>query len=45
MEEGDPGECERIARSRKTAMNIAKRAQMLVLAAHAVFPISKLLWS
>ena len=33
MEEGDRGECERIARSRKTAVNIAKRAQMLVLAA------------
>src|SRR3984893_6822403 len=32
MEEGDLGECERILRSRKTAVNVAKRAQMLVLA-------------
>jgi len=30
MEEGDLGECERILRSRKTAVNVAKRAQMLV---------------
>ena len=36
MEEGDRGECERIARSRKTAVNIAKRAQMLVLAARGL---------
>ena len=33
MEEGDRGKCERIARSRRTAVNVAKRAQMLVLAA------------
>jgi hypothetical protein len=33
MEEGDLEECERIVRSRKTAVNVAKRAQMLVLAA------------
>ena len=36
MEEGDRGECERIARSRKTALNVAKRAQMLVLAARGL---------
>ena len=36
MEEGNRGKCERIARSRKTAVNIAKRAQMLVLAAHGL---------
>ena len=36
MEEGDRGECERIARSRKTAVNIAKRAQMLVLASRGL---------
>jgi len=36
MEEGDLGECERIVRSRKTAVNIAKRAQMLVLAARGL---------
>jgi transposase len=33
MEEGDRSECERIVGSRKTAVSIAKRAQMLVLAA------------
>src|SRR6266481_3349861 len=36
MEGGDRGECERLARSRKTAVNIAKRAQMLVLAARGL---------
>ena len=36
MEKGDRGECERIARSRKTALNVAKRAQMLVLAARGL---------
>ncbi len=36
MEEGDLDECERIVRSRKTAVNIAKRAQMLVLAARGL---------
>jgi transposase len=36
MEEGDRGECERIARNRKAAVNIAKRAQMLVLAARGI---------
>jgi hypothetical protein len=36
MKEGDRGECERIARNRKTAVNIAKRAQMLVLAARGL---------
>jgi transposase len=33
MEEGDRSECERIVRSRRTAVSIARRAQMLVLAA------------
>ena len=33
MEEGDRCECERIVRSRRTAVSIARRAQMLVLAA------------
>lgn len=33
MEEGDRTECERIVRSRRTAVSIARRAQMLVLAA------------
>ena len=33
MEEGDRSECERIMRSRKTAVSKARRAQMLVLAA------------
>jgi transposase len=36
MEEGDRGECERIARSQKTAVNIAKRARMLILAARGL---------
>jgi hypothetical protein len=36
MEEGDPGECERIVRSRETAVNIAELAQMLVLAARGL---------
>jgi FixJ family two-component response regulator len=36
MEEGDSSECKRIAGSRKTAVNIAKRAQMLVLAARGL---------
>ena len=36
MEEGDLGECERIVRSRKAAVNVAKRAQMLVLAARGL---------
>ena len=36
MEEGDLRECVRIVRSRKTAVNIAKRAQMLVLAAQGL---------
>jgi transposase len=36
MEEGDLRECERIVRSRKTAVNIAKRAQMLILAARGL---------
>jgi len=31
MEEGDRSECERIMRSRKTAVNMARWAQMLVL--------------
>jgi hypothetical protein len=30
MEKGDRSECERIVGSRKTAVSIAKRAQMLV---------------
>jgi hypothetical protein len=33
MEEGDRSECDRIVGSRKTAVSITKRAQMLVLAA------------
>jgi|HubBroStandDraft_3_1064219.scaffolds.fasta_scaffold92801_1 transposase len=33
MEEGDRSECERVVRSRRTAVSIARRAQMLVLAA------------
>jgi transposase len=33
MEEGDRSECERIVRRRRTAVSIARRAQMLVLAA------------
>ena len=33
MEEGDRSECERIVRSRRTAVSIARRAQMLFLAA------------
>ncbi len=33
MEEGDRSECQRIVRSRRTAVSIARRAQMLVLAA------------
>jgi transposase len=33
MEQGDRSECERIVRSRRTAVSIARRAQMLVLAA------------
>jgi hypothetical protein len=33
MEESDRSECERIVRSRGTAVSIARRAQMLVLAA------------
>jgi hypothetical protein len=36
MEEGDRGGCERIARSRRTTVNVAKRAQMLVLAARGL---------
>jgi transposase len=32
IEEGDRSECERILRSRKTAVNVARRAEMLVLA-------------
>ena len=36
MEEGDRGECERILRSRKTAVNVARRAEMLVLAARGL---------
>ena len=32
MEEGDRSECERILRSRKTAVNVTRRAEMLVLA-------------
>ena len=36
MEEGDRSECERILRSRKTAVNIARRAEMLVLAARGL---------
>src|SRR6516165_3782926 len=36
MEEGDRSECERILRSRKTAMNVARRAEMLVLAARGL---------
>jgi transposase len=33
MEEGDRNECERIVASRKTALSVGKRAQMLILAA------------
>jgi hypothetical protein len=36
MEEGDRSECERIVESRKTAVRIAKRAQMLVLGARGL---------
>ena len=36
MEEGDRSECERIVRSRKTALSTARRAQMLVLAARGL---------
>src|SRR5271166_3123396 len=36
MEEGDRIECERIMQSRKTAVSIARRAQMLVLAARGL---------
>jgi hypothetical protein len=36
MEEGDRSECERIVGSRKTAVGITKRAQMLVLAARGL---------
>jgi transposase len=36
MEEGDRGECERILRSRKTAVNVARGAEMLVLAARGL---------
>jgi transposase len=36
MEEGDRSECARIVGSRKTAVSIAKRAQMLVLAARGL---------
>jgi transposase len=36
MEEGDRSECERIMRSRKTAVSKARRAQMLVLAARGL---------
>ena len=36
MEEGDRSECERIVASRKTAVSVAKRAQMLVLAARGL---------
>src|SRR6516164_7527831 len=36
MEEGDRSECERILRSRKTAVNVAARAEMLVLAARGL---------
>jgi hypothetical protein len=36
MEEGDRSECERILRSRKTAVNVARRAEMLVLATRGV---------
>jgi len=32
LEEGDRSEWERILRSRKTAVNVARRAEMLVLA-------------
>ena len=33
MEKGDRSECERIGGRRKTALNVAKRARMLILAA------------
>src|ERR1700745_174396 len=36
LEEGDRIECERIMQSRKTAVSIARRAQMLVLAARGL---------
>src|SRR6516164_9779548 len=37
LEEGDRSECERILRSRKTAVNVARRAEMLVLAARGLY--------
>jgi hypothetical protein len=36
IEEGDRSECERIMRSRKTAVSKARRAEMLVLAARGL---------
>ena len=36
MEEGDRSECERILRSRKTAVNVPRRAEMLLLAARGL---------
>ena len=36
IEEGDRSECERILGSRKTAVNVARRAEVLVLAARGL---------